>query len=172
MRYDPAKKGPPVSIGETIGVRAATEETKNGYVYTASSGQKQQDATLWQFNTATEKAKKIGTVSVGDTSYIASLDVDLTGRYLYYVPGAHGGGYRDGSPLVQFDVKNGKKKVIAFLHPFYQEKYAFTPKGTYSTAVSPEGDKVYITWNVSRGTRAWDCCGLTVVHIPASERTP
>jgi len=172
MRYDPAKRGPPVGIGETIGVRAATEETEDGFVYTASTGQRRADATLWQFNTKTEKAKKIGTVGVGDTSYIASLDVDPTGRYLYYVPGAHGGGYRDGSPLVQFDVNTDKKKVVAFLHPFYHDKYGFTPKGTYSTAVSPEGDKVYITWNVSRGTRAWDCCGLTVVHVPASERVP
>jgi hypothetical protein len=45
-------------------------------------------------------------------------------------------------------------------------------KGTYSTAVSDEGDKVFVTWNVSRGGRAWDCCGLMVVHVPESERTP
>jgi hypothetical protein len=139
-------------------------------VYTVSTGQRSGDATLWQFNTRTEKAKQIGMIAVGTEAYVASLDVDPTGRFLYYVPGAHGGGYRDGSPLVQYDVKAGTKKVIAFLHPFYQDNYGFTPKGTYSTAVSAEGDKVYITWNVSRGTRAWDCCGLTVVHIPESER--
>jgi hypothetical protein len=73
---------------------------------------------------------------------------------------------------VQFDVQTGKKKVLAFLHPHFQEKYGFTLKGTYSTAVSAGGDKLYITWNTSRGTRAWDCCGLTVIHIPESERTP
>ena len=78
----------------------------------------------------------------------------------------------DGTPLVQYDLKTQTKKVIAFLHPFYQEKYGFTLKGTYSTAVSPDGSKVYLTWNVSRGTRAWDCCGLAVVHIPESERKP
>lgn len=172
MRYDPLKNTPPVAIGQTIGVRAATEETADGMVYTVSTGQQSGDATLWQFNTHTEKTKEIGTIAVGSEAYVASLDVDPTGRYLYYVPGAHGGGYRDGSPLVQYDLKSGTKKVIAFLHPFYQEKYGFTPKGTYSTAISPEGDKVYVTWNVSRGTRAWDCCGLAVVHIPASERLP
>ena len=43
-------------------------------------------------------------------------------------------------------------------------------KGTYAVAVDPAGDKLYITWNVSRGSRAWDCCSMTVVHIPESER--
>ena len=84
--------------------------------------------------------------------------------------GAHGSGDRDGTPVVQFDVKKNQKKVIAFLHPFYQEKYGATLKGTYATAVDPAGDKLYITWNISRGSKAWDCCGLTVIHIPASER--
>jgi hypothetical protein len=103
---------------------------------------------------------------------VAAVDADPTGRYLYYAPGAHGGGERDGSPLVQFDVTTGRKKVVAFLHPFYQETYGCTPKGTYSVAVGPGGDKVYVTWNVSRGTKAWDSCALAVVHVPEPERLP
>ena len=43
--------------------------------------------------------------------------------------------------MVQFDVKTRRKKVIAFLHPFYQQKYGCTLKGTYSSAVDPKGDK-------------------------------
>jgi hypothetical protein len=109
---------------------------------------------------------------VGENSYIASLDADPTGRYLYYVPGAHGGSDRDGSAVVQFDAKTCAKKVIAFLHPFYRVKYGCTPVGTYSTAVAPEGDKLYVTWNVNRCGRSWDCCALTVIHIPESERQP
>ena len=45
-------------------------------------------------------------------------------------------------------------------------------KGTYSYAVDPRGDKVYVTWNAFRGVRPWDCCALTVVHIPEAERKP
>ena len=37
-------------------------------------------------------------------------------------------------------------------------------------SIDPSGDKLYITWNNSRGSKAWDSCVLTVVHIPASER--
>jgi hypothetical protein len=73
---------------------------------------------------------------------------------------------------VQFDVRTRKKKVIAFLHPFFADKYGCTLKGTFSSAIDPAGDKLYITWNNSRGSRAWDSCLLTVIHIPEQERTP
>jgi hypothetical protein len=72
--------------------------------------------------------------------------------------------------VVQFDVKTKTKKVIAFLHPFYKDKYGATLQGTFSSAVDPKGDKLYVTWNVSRGGKVWDCCALSVIHIPESER--
>jgi hypothetical protein len=172
MRFDPAVGGPPLKVGGPIGVRAATEETPRGYVYTISSGQGASDATVWSFDTRTETIARIGSAAVGTEAYVASIDADPTGQYVYYIPGAHGSSDRDGSPVVQLDVTNGRKKVIAFLHPFFQEKYGLTLKGTYSTAVSAGGAALYITWNISRGGRNWDCCGLTVVHIPESERQP
>lgn len=170
MCFDPTSGQPPKSIGITMGIRAATEETGNQLVYCVSTGQRNLDAAIWEFNTQTESVRQIGTASVGANAYVASIDVDPTGSFLYYVPGAHGGGPKDGSPVVQFDIKTGMKKVIAFLHPYYEEKYGLTPKGTYSTALSDDGSQFFITWNVSRGTRAWDCCGLSVIHIPAKER--
>jgi hypothetical protein len=74
-------------------------------------------------------------------------------------------------------VKTRTKKVIAFLHPFYQEKYGYVPLGTYSSALSPEGDILYITWNGNRSgpvraRLAWDGVALTVLHLPRSERLP
>jgi hypothetical protein len=170
MRYDPAKSRAPVKIEASLGLRAATQETPQGYVYTVSKGGKGEASNLYSFNTKTEEAQKLASAAVGSQSYITSLDADPTGRYLYYIPGAHGGSERDGTPVVQFDTTTRRKKVLAFLHPFYQEKYGATLVGTFSSAVSPEGDKLYITWNVSRGGRVWDCCALTVLHIPASER--
>src|SRR5262249_41799379 len=172
MRYDPDKGGPPVETASTIGLRAASEETPQGFIYTVSSGQGRQDPTLWAFNTKTEEVQKLGTAAVGSQGYVASIDADPNGGYLYYVPGAHGGSEADGSPVVQFNVRTKQKKVLAFLHPYYRDKYGCTLRGTYSSAVDPKGDKLYITWNVSRGSRAWDCCALTVIHIPESERQP
>jgi hypothetical protein len=171
MRYEPQPGAKPEPVvGAKLGVRAATQETPQGLIYTISTGQGAGDAELWSFNTKTEKVESLGPAAVGSQAYVASLDADPTGRYLYYVPGAHGGSERDGSAVIQFDTKTRTRKVIAFLHPFYQEKYGAALKGTYATAVDPAGDKLYITWNVSRGSRAWDSCALTVLHIPPEER--
>jgi hypothetical protein len=172
MRYDPARGGNPEKIPGTIGIRAATQETPKGIIYTVSLGQGGREAMLFAFDTKTEKVEELGPAAVGVNSYVASLDADPTGRYLYYVPGAHGGSDKDGSAVVQYDTKTRRKKVIAVLHPFYHHKYGCTPVGTYSSAVDPKGDKLYVTWNANRGGRAWDCCALTVIHIPAAERAP
>lgn len=171
MRFDPEKGGAPEKTNATLGLRAATEETPDGFVYTVSAGRGNQEAQLYAFNIKTEQVELLGPAAVGTQNYITSIDADPTGRYLYYVPGAHGGSERDGCPVVQFDVRTRRKKVIAFLHPLFAENYGCTLKGTYSSAIDPAGDKLYITWNNSRGSKAWDSCVLTVIHIPASERT-
>jgi len=75
-----------------------------------------------------------------------------------------------GTPIVQYDTQTKRRKVLAFLEPFYEEKYGCTLKGTYSVAIDPAGDKLYATWNVSRTSKVWDCCAMTVIHIPPSER--
>jgi hypothetical protein len=172
MRFDPSAGGPPVQLNVALGLRVASEETPQGFVYTMSSGQGKGDATLWAFDTKKETVETIGQAAVGSQAYVASLDADPTGRYLYYVPGAHGGSEQDDSAVVQYDTKTRTRKVIAFLNPFYSKNYGCTLKGTYSTAVDPKGDKLYITWNASRNSKVWDCCALTVIHIPESERMP
>lgn len=171
MKYNPEKDKTPQEVpGATIGIRAATEETKNGKIYSVSLGQKSSDANIFEFDVKNELSKKIGTVSVGSEAYVATVNASPSGRYLYYIPGAHGGSYKDGTPIVQFDTRSGKKKVLAFLEPFFTNEYGMTLKGTYGTALSDDGSQLFVTWNVSRGSRAWDCCGLTVIHIPDSER--
>lgn len=173
LRYNPAKPTTaPEKVDASLGLRAATQETSQGLVYTVSKGAKGSKAIMYSFNTKTEKAEVIGPIAVGTRDYITSLDVDAPGRYVYYIPGAHGGSENDGSAVVQFDTKTKTRKVIAFLHPYFKDKIGATPVGTFSSAIDPAGDKLYITWNVSRGSRAWDCCAMTVIHIPASERLP
>ena len=173
-RYDPNAGAAPVELGAEIGLRAATQETPDGYVYTVST---KDEATIYRFNTRTEKVDKLGPAAVGKMTYITTIDADPTGRYLYYVPGAHGGTHLDGGAVVQFDVKTRKKKVIAYLYPFLKAKYGYTPIGTFSTAVFAKGDKLYITWHGSLAHESgrklsWDACALTVVHIPVLERKP
>jgi hypothetical protein len=172
MRFDPEKGGAPVKIAASLGLRAATQETPQGLVYTVSKGSKGAGSALYSFNVKTEESVRLAPAAVGSAHYITSLDADPTGRYLYYIPGAHGDSVRDGSAVVQFDTKTKEKKVIAFLNSYFKDKQGASLVGTFSSAVDPAGDKLYVTWNVSRGGRAWDCCALTVIHIPESERRP
>jgi len=182
--FDPTKPGKPTPISAELGLRAASEETPEGKVYTADQGE------LWEFDTRRETARSLGKVTIGQADYITSLAIDpKSWRYIYFVAGAHGGAERDGSPLVQYDIKTGTSKVIAFLHPFYWNKYGYVPMGSYSVSVSPEGDIVYITWNgyyaglpsePASSTKprplppryTFNVCALTVVHIPDCERQP
>jgi hypothetical protein len=166
VRYDPAKGGDPVPIPGKIGIRAASGETRDGVVYTVSTGA---EPVLYAFDTKTEKVTELGNPAVGAATYITALQVDPTGRYLYYIPGAHGSADRDGSPVVQYDTKTRTRKVIAFLHPFYKEKYGVAPVGSYSYALA-DGKDLYVTWNANRGGRAWDVVAMTRIAIPASER--
>jgi len=174
-RFDPSRPGKPSSIGARLGLRAATGELSTGKVYTIDHDE------LWEFDVRTETARSLGASAVASKTYTTSIDADhFTNRYLYYVPGAHGGAELDGSPLVQYDLKTRTRKVICFLHPYLYDKFGFIPLGTFGSAVSPKGDKVYVTWNGNRGTpreklgsRAkFNTCGMTVVHIPPQERRP
>ncbi len=171
LRYDPARNAEPERIEGKIGLRAATQETTDRHVYTVSAGRKGAPATLHSFDTRSEKAEALGPAGVGTQEYVASIAASPDGKYLYYAPGAHGGSEADGAPLVQYDVRARRRKVIAFLGPPVRARCGCTLKGTYSVAVCPKGERVFITWNASRtGGRAWDCCALTVVHVPESER--
>jgi hypothetical protein len=171
-RFDPAKAGPPEPLDmPPVGIRAATEETRQGYVYTVSSGQGAGAvAALAAFDVQRETVRALGPAAVASQQYIAALAADPTGRYVYYVPGAHGGSDQDGSPVVQFDVRAQQAKVLAFLHPVCQRRLGIIPRGSYGLACDPTGQRLYITWNVSRGGRAWDVCGVSVLDIPAAER--
>lgn len=172
VRFDPAAVGPPQPIAARVGLRAASLETPQGVVYAIGSGQSGKDPEVHAFNVRTEQAERLGTAAVGSETYVSSLDVDPTGRYLYYVPGAHGSADRDGTPVVQFDTRLRTKKVIAFLSPYFRETYGFWPAGTYSTVLADDGGTLYITFNTNRGTKVWDFCTLFVVHIPEPERRP
>ncbi len=173
FKYDPTRHGSPVELDVEMGIRAATRETSDGFIYTVSKD----GAMVCRFDVKREEVKILGPAAVGSQTYITSIDIGPGGRYLYYVPGAHGGSEKDGSAVVQFDTTDGTKKVVAFLHPVLREKFGYIPLGTFSTALSEGGEKLYITWNGNLGGRrrnrlTWDACALTVLHIPESERLP
>ena len=172
MRYDPATEKPPQPTTGTIGLRTATQETPDGFVYTVGKS----DGHLWKFDTKTEVISDFGELAVASQTYTTTIDADPSGRYLYYIPGAHGGSQKDGTPIIQFDTKLSTKKVIAFLQPVLWEQFGYVTLGTFGSAVSPDGAHLFITWNGNRsgadrrGRFPFDTCALTVIHIPESER--
>jgi hypothetical protein len=174
-RFDPAASlAAPVKLNAEMGLRAATRETPDGFIYAVGD---KDEATLYRLSTKTEQVEPLGPAPVGSQSYITSLDADPTGRYLYYIPGAHGGSEKDGAPVVQFDTRERTRKIIAFLHPLMKERFGFTPIGTFSSALDEKGALLFITWNgcVRKNpgqSPTWDASALTVLHIPESERKP
>lgn len=170
MRFDPATGKPPEELGLEIGIRAATKETPQGKVYTISQGRKG-SAEVFSFDCKTEKVEKLGLAAVGQQQYVAAVEADPTGRFLYYTAGAHGGSEVDGSPIVQFDTKTHTRKVIAFLHPALQDSAGCASRGSYGIGIDDTGSRLFVMWNVGRApAKAWDTVGLAVVDIPESER--
>ncbi len=164
--YDPDTNK--ISPSKVPNVRSVTPETAQGMVY-GTSGTK---ADLWAFNTKTGEVTQFGNGAVGKQEYIASVEIDPSGRYLYYVPGAHGGAAADGTPIVQYDLKTQKRKVLAFLHQHFWDKYGYALDGSFGNALDEKGERFFISWDGWRKgqPRGWESAAITVVHIPASER--
>lgn len=132
---------------------------------------------MFTFDPETEKAVDIGLNWPGEQRYTTSMDRSPGGRYVYYLPGAHGMGYRDGSPIVQYDTKTGTKKVLAFLFPYYHERYGYIPGGTFSIKLDDRGERLFILWNGAfaeipkeNKSEAFGTCAVMLVTIPESER--
>lgn len=135
---------------------------------------------LFTFDPETEKLIPKGINWPGLIRYTCAMERSPGGRYIYYCPGAHGIAWQDGTPIVQYDTKTGIKKVIAFLHPFYREKYGYIPAGSFSIKLDETGEHLFALWNGGffdesdaerKGFQGFfGSCAITYIHIPASER--
>ncbi|MCE5250427.1 hypothetical protein LLG96_09440 [bacterium] len=132
---------------------------------------------LFTFDPVKEEIVDKGYNWPGEQRYTASMDRSPGGRYVYYLPGAHGRGYLDGSPVVQYDTQTGTKKVLAFMYPYYYDTYGYTPGGTFSIKLDDKGERLFICWNGAfveqvegKSSDTFGQCSVMVVNIPASER--
>jgi hypothetical protein len=164
--YDPATNQ--INPLDMPHVRSASRETPQGIIY----GTSERSADLWALDVKTNEVKQLGSGAAATQEYIASVEVDPTGRYLYYIPGAHGGAAGDGTPIVQYDVKTGRSKVVAFLHKHFWDKYGYALDGSFGSALDEKGERLFISWDGWRKgqPRGWESAAITVLHIPASER--
>ncbi len=152
LKYDPFKNrffklGCHMPANKITGaiddMRANTEDRgKDGLFYGITySGE------FFSFNPETETIEDLGLNWPGEQRYTASMARSPGGRYIYYFPGAHGKGFLDGSPLVQYDTRTHIKRVLAFMYPYYYEKYGYTPGGTFSIKLDTKGERLFVLWN-------------------------
>jgi hypothetical protein len=93
------------------------------------------------------------------------MALDPTGRYVYYYP-------KGDAPIVQYDVKTGKRKALCFLQDYYFEKYGYFMGEVYGMNISNDGSFLVCCMNGEFCGRnnSFGHPALLVVEIPEEER--
>jgi hypothetical protein len=78
--------------------------------------------------------------------YTASLALAPSGR-LYYVPGAHGDGWKQGTPLISVDLRTGKDEVVVKLDEVIGPALGLRIGGSYNVVADPEHQRLLIGLN-------------------------
>ncbi len=154
--------------GKATQLRAYTEERTPDDVFYCMDWA----GTFFKFYPDTQRTELIG-VNWGESGvYTTSLDISPRYRYVYYVPGSHGECWKHGAPVVQYDTKTGRKKVLAFLENVSFAKYGYTIAGTYGIELSEDGSLLVIQTNGGFGSQEgrFEHPAIFAVHIPAGER--
>lgn len=132
------------------------------------------DGIMFKFFPDEERIETIG-FNWEDGLYATSIALSPHDRYIYYTVGAHGSTWGAGSPIIQMDTRTYARKVIAFLHPFYQEKHGYVFGGSYSTCIDAAGGTLLLTWNgryrnADEEGESFGHPTFMQIDIPASER--
>jgi len=96
-------------------------------------------------------------------------------KYLYFAPGAHGSATRAGTPIVQYQISSGIRKVIAFLRDSMIQKATYFIGGNYNMQMDSKGAILYCAFNGAKysgkkNLNAFGLPSLVVIKIPESER--
>ena len=106
-----------------------------------------------------------------DGWYVTSIERNADGHYLYYSLAqiASESPASQGQPVVQYDTRTNRIKVLAFLSPYYALTHLYQTSKIYGVALSADGNSLFALSNggLSAGTRL---PALFYIHIPASER--
>ena len=112
--------------------------------------------------------------SLGETrGYVASLALSADAAKLYYVPGAHGHAWEQGTPVIEVDVETGEETVLVELNDLAEAQLGLRLGGTYNIAADPDGSRLYIGFN--SGTAGEESFGevvLAVVHLSDAAPNP
>ncbi len=133
-----------------------------------------QEGTLFTFHPDEERTELKGVNWDEKGVYTTSVAMDSQFKYIYYVPGSHGRTMNLGTPVVQYSIESGEKKVIAFLGPYSHETYGYATTGTFGIELSEDDSLLVIQMNGGFGPDPYkpmfEHPSIFAVHIPEGER--
>src|SRR6185437_3727372 len=156
------------------GMRSSTRESNDGAIY----GCTQVTGQLFRFRPASNEIHMLGPNWLKG-EYVTVCELSPDDRFLYYLPGAHGGGFKTGTPIVQYEIATGRRKVLAFMAGAFEREYDYVPSGTYGMKISADGATLYVNFNGHAADRirpksmkpnGFGLCSFAAIHIPKSER--
>ena len=155
-------------------MRSATRMDGQGYFHGSTHKTNQ----LISFNPGKKKLRTHGP-TWGHGQYTTVMVLSPDGKYLYYLPGAHGKAWTFGTPVIQFDLHSKTRKVLAFLGPAMEDAFGYVPGGTYGVKLSPDGSTLYVNFNghladpirpAKHRPIGFGLCSFAAIHIPKAER--
>lgn len=171
--YDPDKNvvfpSTFVLPGSKNTLRASSAPTSNGIIFGMTRAGR-----LFAFNPAKQMLKDLGPNFL-DGDYTAVIVLSPDEKYLYYAPGAHGSAAEAGTPIIQYRIQTGERKVIAFLRDSFLRKANYFIAGNYNMQIDSKGSTLYCTFNGSKTgsgkkQEEFGLPSLVVIQIPESER--
>ncbi|MCP5118247.1 MAG: hypothetical protein GY953_46120, partial [bacterium] len=166
-----ARVPPNPVTGARTGLRAHTEAKDAEGAFWCFSHR----GTFFRFYPTEDRTELVGVNWGASGKYVANIKTSPKGRYLYYLPGADRKAYQYGTPVVQYDTRTGRKKVLAFLHDYYLSEYGYSAEGTYGLELDAKGESLFFFMDGRFTTRGEAKTGIRRpsmfhVQIPASER--
>ena len=162
------------AFADSPGMRSSTVESKARHIY----GTTQKTGQLFRYTPAKDELTMLGPDWMkGDYVTVCVLSPDE--RFLYYLPGAHGKATNFGTPVIQYEIGTGKRKVLAFLAKTCEQEIDYVPAGTYGVKLSPDGGTLYVNFNGHPGERSrpktmkpigFGLCAFAAIQIPEGER--
>ena len=162
------------SFSDSPGMRCATRESQDGMIYGATYKTNQ----LFRYDTRRDEVEMLGPAWAA-RGYTTVMVLSPDERFLYYLPGAHGQAWQFGTPVIQYNLANKRRKVLAFLAPALEKAAGYVPGGTYGVKLSAAGDTLYVNFNghasdarrpAQMRPNGFGLCAFAAIHIPSAER--
>lgn len=98
--------------------------------------------------------------------YTASLAMSPDGGRVFYVPGAHGGSGKLGTPVIELDVETGQQTTLVELFDAAAEMLDVRLGGSYNVVLDQQGRRLYIGLNAGEGEETFGRVFLAIVNLP------